>query len=161
MSSENKKEFKALEEGPSSLEQYIKGEVTKYRTIKTAGQLTAAMKDFLSEPDREVSTGSFREFQLEDCMRVGRDGIWGWYDDDWAIWKDWGFDLGQIEVPVSIWHGGKDNLVPFAHGKWLAANVPGARAHLLPDEGHLSIWARHYGAVLDELLALRPQIAGS
>lgn len=154
MSEQNLREFAALEAGPARLEQYITRQIAEYGSITTAKQLAAGMEGFFSEPDAEVSTGSFLEFQLEDCLRLGRDGIWGWYDDDWAIWEDWGFDLAQIEVPVSIWHGGKDKFIPLAHGEWLAANVPGARAHLLPDEGHMSLWVRHYGAVLDELLGV-------
>ena len=57
----------------------------------------------------------------------------------------------EIAVPVRIWHGREDRTVPVTHGEWLAAHVPGARAHLLEDEGHLSLVAR-LDRVLDDLL---------
>lgn len=44
-------------------------------------------------------------------------------------------------------------MVPFAHGQWLAANVPGATAHLLEGEGHLSIGIGAMPQMLDELRA--------
>ena len=44
-------------------------------------------------------------------------------------------------------------MVPFDHGRWLADHVAGARAQLLPDEGHLSLTVGAYDRVLDDLLA--------
>lgn len=38
------------------------------------------------------------------------------------------------------------------HGEWLAANIPGARLRLIPDEGHFSIKLSEYGNVLDDLV---------
>jgi pimeloyl-ACP methyl ester carboxylesterase len=81
-------------------------------------------------------------------------GIWGWFDDDKAFLTPWGFDL-DCRVPVSIWHGAKDRFVPIAHGEWLAANVTGAVAHLLPDHGHLSLALSSYGEILDEMTGAR------
>jgi hypothetical protein len=44
-------------------------------------------------------------------------------------------------------------MVPSAHGEWLAAHVPGAKAMLLPAEGHLSIAVAKFGEIVDDLLA--------
>ena len=152
MESLNLGEFEALEEGPAALERFIGDSVREYGDIRSAAQLIESMDGAISPADRAVLGDSFLDFQLDGCGNVARDGIWGWFDDDYAIWGDWGFDPTRIEVPVSIWHGGEDLFIPFAHGEWLAANIPGSRSHLLADEGHLSLWARHYGAILDELL---------
>lgn len=63
----------------------------------------------------------------------------GWMDDEMASAGPWGFDVRDIRVPVTIRHGELDTYVRVDHGRWLAANVPGARAHILPDHGHISI----------------------
>ena len=43
-------------------------------------------------------------------------------------------------------------LIFHTHGRWLAENVAGARAHLPAEHGHLSLAIDCYGAVLDDLL---------
>ena len=43
-------------------------------------------------------------------------------------------------------------MVPAAHGEWLAANIPRARARLLPGQGHLTLMASEFGRILDDLL---------
>jgi pimeloyl-ACP methyl ester carboxylesterase len=58
------------------------------------------------------------------------------------------------DAPVAVWQCGQDLMVPFAHGEWLAARVPGARSHLLPGEGHLSLAVSTFGQILGELLEL-------
>ena len=45
-------------------------------------------------------------------------------------------------------------MVPFAHGQWLAARIPGARAHLEPGAGHLTMTVTAIGRILDDLLDL-------
>ena len=45
-------------------------------------------------------------------------------------------------------------MVPFSHGHWLAAHIPGVTAHLDPAEGHFSVRLPHMAEMLDELIGL-------
>ena len=45
-------------------------------------------------------------------------------------------------------------MVPFSHGEWLAAHVPGARAHLTDEDGHLTLVTQ-----LPEILAELKEMA--
>jgi pimeloyl-ACP methyl ester carboxylesterase len=66
----------------------------------------------------------------------------------------WGFSRDAFAAPVAIWQGDHDLMVPFAHGQWLSARIPGARAHLEPGAGHLTMTVTAIGRILDDLLDL-------
>lgn len=55
----------------------------------------------------------------------------------------WGFDLADVAVPVYLWYGKADALVPPEMGLYLARELPTAEAHVYPDLGHLSVFRRH------------------
>jgi pimeloyl-ACP methyl ester carboxylesterase len=66
--------------------------------------------------------------------------------------RPWGFSLSDVRVPVAVWHGGKDNSIPPAMGKQIAAAIPGAQLHLLPEESHLFFLSR-WREILGDLLS--------
>ncbi len=114
----------------------------------------AGVESFISAADRAASTPETSAFAAARRDHALQPGIWGWYDDDLTETKPWGFDPTEIGSPVAVWHGGQDLFVPFAHGRWLADNIPGARAHLLPEEGHFSIVELRWHEVVDDLMSL-------
>lgn len=61
--------------------------------------------------------------------------------------KDWGFRLTDIDVPVLLWQGRQDLMVPFAHGEWLAENIPNVEAQLSDDDGHLTLVVQRVGEI--------------
>jgi len=66
-------------------------------------------------------------------------GPGGLIDDDLAYVNPWGFDPGQVAAPVLVVHGGRDRIVPSAHGQWLARHCRAAVLWLKPTDGHISI----------------------
>jgi pimeloyl-ACP methyl ester carboxylesterase len=152
MGEENLAEYKAVEEGDAALERFLRDAVDELGSIEDSVQLVAAFGDLLCDADKRCLTGAFLEYQLEGCEEIADGDIWGWFDDDKATWGDWGFDPAEASVPVTIWHGAEDQTVPAAHARWLAENIPDARLRLLPGEGHFSLGASYYSAVLDDLI---------
>jgi pimeloyl-ACP methyl ester carboxylesterase len=154
MAQENIDEFEAAEAGDEALQAFLEAEVERFRGV-TADDIAEALGGLVSEADKEVLTGAFAEHGVRSLRAATRNGIWGWFDDDMEFIRDWGFDLGAIDVPVTVWQGEEDRMVPLGHGEWLATNVAGAKARLLPGEGHLSLNFGSYGKVLDDLIASR------
>jgi pimeloyl-ACP methyl ester carboxylesterase len=73
----------------------------------------------------------------------------GYIDDQLGDVRPWGFEPGQVTVPVLVFHGGQDRMVPSEHGAWLAARCPDAELWLRPDDGHVSVLGSCGVAALD------------
>ncbi len=114
--------------------------------------LIKEMSTLLPEVDRVLITDEFGADMAGSFAEGLRLGVDGWVDDDLAFTRPWGFELSEITVPTFVWQGSEDLMVPFAHGQWLAAHIPGVTAHLEQGEGHLSIAVGALDAMLDELV---------
>jgi len=166
MGPENVQEFAAAADGDAALTSLLEKEAAALRDV-TAAEIAQGLGGLVSEADKAVISGEFAGY-LAALFRAGvAGGIAGWRDDDLAFVRDWGFPLSGggngAGVPITIWQGGQDRMVPHAHGAWLAGQLPGARAHLLPAEGHLTLIVTAFGQVLADLLDLsgvRPADAG-
>jgi pimeloyl-ACP methyl ester carboxylesterase len=152
MGQENLEEFAAAEAGEEQLLAHLERAGAAVARA-TGPELHAVLGDLLSEIDREALTGEFADYLAASGREGLANGVWGWFDDDIAFSRDWGFRLGAISRPVTIWQGKQDRFVPFAHGAWLADHVSGARKQLHDEHGHLSLAVGRYGQILDGLIA--------
>jgi pimeloyl-ACP methyl ester carboxylesterase len=158
MGQENQQEFGAALAGPAQLQAYLEREAPAFARV-TGEQVAAALGDLVSPVDVAALTGEFAAYVAASFRNAVSAGVWGWFDDDLAFTRPWGFDLDGIKVPVLVWQGGQDRMVPFAHGQWLLAHLPRVTAKLLSDEGHLSIAVAKFSEVVDGLLARGPMVA--
>jgi pimeloyl-ACP methyl ester carboxylesterase len=115
--------------------------------------LVEAWRSLLGPADLAVLTDSFAAFMVDNTRLGVAESADGWFDDEVAVVEPWGFELSSIEVPVLYWHGRQDKFVPFAHGEWLAARIPGVEARLTDDDGHLTVFETGYGQLQDWLQA--------
>lgn len=152
MGPENVIEFGAALQGEEPLTRYLEREAATLSGV-TGEQVAAALGGLVSEVDKNALTGDYADWLAETFRRAVSTGVAGWRDDDLAFAHPWGFDLDAMRVPVAIWQGDQDLMVPIDHGRWLAANVRGARARLLENEGHLSL-IHHVPRILDDLVEL-------
>ena len=116
---------------------------------RAPGCVLASVAASLAEVDRAiVRRPQVRALLLDDAREALRQGTQG------AVWelilfsRPWDVPLGQIRMPVRLWHGDADAQVPVAIARRLAAALPDCRASFLPDAGHL--WVLDH---LDEVLA--------
>ena len=150
MADENREEFGAALAGTDALTAFLE-EAAVGLSGQTGETLAEALGGLVTEVDRRALTGSFADYLASVMHAALEAGISGWHDDDLAFARDWGFTLDEIAVPVTVWQGREDAMVPFAHGRWLAEHVPGARPRLFADEGHISLVLR-FAEIVDELV---------
>src|ERR1700733_2001926 len=139
--------------GADALTPFLEKEAAALGSIE-GEQIIASLGGLISGADAGVINGEFADDLARSLRGAVREGIAGWRDDDLAFAADWGFSLDEFAAPVAIWQGDQDMMVPFAHGRWLAARIPGARAHLEPGAGHLTMTVTAIGRILEDLLDL-------
>lgn len=144
-------EFGLTLQGQEAIRHFLEGEAVGLRNTDAAG-IIEEMATLLPDVDRAILTAEYGE-DLATAFAEGlRTGVDGWVDDDLAFAVPWGFSLAEIAVPTFVWQGSEDLMVPFAHGQWLSAHVPGATARLQQGEGHLSIGVGALDRMFDELV---------
>jgi pimeloyl-ACP methyl ester carboxylesterase len=164
MGQENVDEFGAAVQGEPALTEFLDAAAAGLGTV-TGADVAQSLGGLVIAADQAVLTGEFADYVAAALRAAMSTGIAGWRDDDLAFVNDWGFSLGWepagdapvtpvVPAPVAIWQGDQDKMVPFAHGQWLAAHISGARTHLLPGEGHLSLTVSSLDRILDDLLDL-------
>ena len=87
----------------------------------------------------------------EDIAEAFRSGGKGAIRDMVLMTKPWGFELGEIRIPVQLWHGEQDATVPVTIGRALAAALPHCQARFVSDAGHFLVTDR-WQQILTELV---------
>jgi len=114
--------------------------------------LHKAFESLLSPADAAVLTMDIAKELVASLQSGLAPGDDGWWEDSCALLGPWGFSLGNIHIPVQVWHGAHDRFVPFQHGEWIAKNIPGADVHLTDTDGHLTLAVNRVPEVHDWLL---------
>lgn len=95
------------------------------------------------DADREIlGDPRLRAVMIANAAEMYRQGHGGIYDEAICMARPWGFPIEGVTVPVRIWHGTKDRVVPVGMGKYLARVMPTAIATFYPREGHHFVYDR-------------------
>ena len=134
----NVAEWDAVRTGREAIEAFCAAEAAEI-VAATPEQLVAALRTLLSPPDVAVVDGELGEHLVASVRDALGGGVEGWVEDDFAFLSPWGFDPADVAVPVLLWQGEQDLMVPSAHGRWLAGRIPGVEAHISSQDGHLTL----------------------
>ncbi len=90
--------------------------------------------------DREI----FKHLNIKERLLMASkeafcQGITGAAYEFRLITKKWGFNLEDIDIPVSIWQGGLDPQVPASSARFFSSRLPNSTLKLLEHDAHLSV----------------------
>jgi len=159
MASGNKVIFFAAKRAPFLLKILFSGNAKVVR--KHPEKIIENMLTQLCEWDQEIVTGKTGMITSSDIIlhlqEAFRNGIDGAYSDMLLLSRTWQLDLNQLVVPVFLWHGEADTLVPVAPARSFAEMIPGCEAHFIPDAGHLLGENEEIGTrIIEKLLSAHP-----
>ena len=120
---------------------------------RAPGLAVKALAGELGPADGEALRDGLGALTMRSFVEALRQGPAGAVDEylRWGA-RPWGFDFSAVQVPVHVFQGEADRMVPIHHAQDLVARTPHAALHLLPGEGHISI-QRRAGDILDALPA--------
>jgi pimeloyl-ACP methyl ester carboxylesterase len=101
---------------------------------------------------RVFADEAVREMFQDDLLRGSKTNMQALIADVVLFGRHWGFNLRDIQVPIHMWYGDADNIVPVEHGEHMAEIIPDSNLRIRPEEGHLGgLGASH--EILDAILA--------
>ena len=154
MAEENHAEYHAAEQGADAYGAFLQ-ENSLPALLASPEEIADGMGGLVTPVDKAALDAPFSDWLSRAFNHAAAQGVVGVRDDGLAAVSPWGFAPADIRVPVAVWQGRQDAMVPYAHGVWLAEHVPGAEPHLFEDEGHLSLVTR-----MDPILADLKRLAG-
>jgi pimeloyl-ACP methyl ester carboxylesterase len=113
-----------------------------------------SMMKNLGPADQEIlGREDFRQTFGKNVAEAFRQGGRGPAHDYTLEARPWGVPLGQIRVPIEIWHGEDDRLVSSQASRILAGALSGATTHFVPGQGHLLLAGTHAKDALQSALS--------
>jgi pimeloyl-ACP methyl ester carboxylesterase len=107
------------------------------RGKKNARAVLLPFKFVMRSPADRAALAANREGFAKTIVEAARQSPAQWHVEETNQPDPLDFDVDEVKVPVRIWHGTADILVPIAQGRHLASRLASAELEELPDVGHL------------------------
>ena len=107
------------------------------RKMQTGRQFVKFFGNAISEPDQKLAVvGENGRLLIRDIQVSFQQGTKSVAEETMLNYKPWGFALADITMPVYLFHGTEDKLVPFSFGEFKARSIPHTVFTSLPEHGH-------------------------
>jgi pimeloyl-ACP methyl ester carboxylesterase len=149
MGPENEEEFGEALKGEAAISAWMDANAVAFKDV-TDVDIREALGGLIGDADKKALDGVIADEYATATRKGLAVSFDGWIDDDIAFIQPWGFELSEIKVPVRIWQGDQDLMVPHAHSYWLEKHIPTGELTFIPGHGHLSLIADYKVEILDQ-----------
>lgn len=113
----------------------------QYQQIAPSPEIALqSLQAFLSEADiKLLSQVDVQSISVASMTRTLRHGVAGVIDGIRAVRLTWPFQLSDIHMPVAVWQGESDTIVPAAIAHYLVDSLPNAEGRYIDNAGHFLI----------------------
>jgi pimeloyl-ACP methyl ester carboxylesterase len=126
----------------------LRGAIRAFRPVAWQVAPHAIRSLLTAEDARVICEPLMMEVFVGDILETARHALQAPVCDGVLFAREWGFSLGEVRVPIRLWHGDADPLVPLSHAEHLAARLPDTALRVRHGESHVG----SLGAA-DEVLA--------
>ena len=99
-----------------------------------ASRMPPGDQEVLSDPEMQAVV-------IDDIVHASRARFGAVAHDVALFGRDWGFSIGDIDVPVFWWHGDADNIIPLTHAEHSTELLRECQLEVRPGESHLGGFA--------------------
>ena len=126
--------IESVESALQSAEEKFEGieELWSVEAINTSAQKRADYEKF------SELYSVFNEILSISLVNAIRPSLLGYAEDDHVILKPWGFKIGSVSAPVSIWNGSLDKGVTVNMAEWQHRQITNSTLHIVEDQNHVS-----------------------
>jgi pimeloyl-ACP methyl ester carboxylesterase len=149
MGPENEDEFGEALKGEAQISAWMDANAEAFKSVRDT-EIREALGGLIGDVDKKALDGVIADEYATATRKGLAVSFDGWIDDDIAFVHPWGFDLGAIQVPVLIWQGDDDFMVPHAHSYWLEKHIPTGTLHFVPGHGHISLIADYKNQIIEQ-----------
>jgi pimeloyl-ACP methyl ester carboxylesterase len=117
-----------------------------------------ADEDILIRAERNMPKADFEAFKKNNRLALSKKGVDETFRDMKGVAMDvrlpirpLGFNLGDINFPITFFHGKEDNTVPIEVVEWMVPRIPNARLVTYPNDGHMSAICDHFDEIAKAL----------
>jgi pimeloyl-ACP methyl ester carboxylesterase len=124
----------SVESALQSAEKNFEGmeELWSVEAIDTGARKRTTYEDF------SELYAAFNEILSLSLLNSLKPTLLGYAEDDHVILKPWGFKVGSVNTPVSIWNGSLDKGVTVNMAQWLHGQINNSTLHIIEDQNHVS-----------------------